>query len=175
MSRLRPIRFDLTLVDAERELAILAEAGIEAASPELGHGQSNPPIATGDFKGYRIIAREQDLLAAHKALDLPRGSENHPYPCPNCAAATRRELRIGLFFFGAWLTHWPFPMRRRKRFCPACRYRYMPDAPEPFTAQELGWDPQNENALAELLEYTRSIGYHDEHEEEERDRDEPSR
>ena len=113
--------------------AILADFHLHHAFPNLEFGSSRP----------RILIPHACRDEAQKLINDMRAREVEPcYPCPKCGGQTRRERRVWLMLGFYVLYNVFFPFFRRKRRCGACKLTFTPPAPVPFTADELGYDPE---------------------------------
>lgn len=111
--------------------ATLADRHFLSVYPHLEFGSSKPRVLLPH------VARDE----ARAWISEIRQTQLDPiYPCPQCGRETRRTRRL---FWTALVTALGtfFPFFGRRRRCGDCRITFDPGAPEPFTAEELGYDP----------------------------------
>lgn len=127
--------------DAHVAASALRAAGIPATIADL-HFQTIYPHIEFGYCRARILVPPQ---LAEDARAILNNADQQPiaepcYPCPQCKGPTRRVRRILLMLVITWLgTFFPFFSRRRR--CPECRKTWPAPEVAPFSADELGYDP----------------------------------
>ena len=163
------------------ERTLLESTGILVWSPDEAFYATFPPLADSSSQGYRLFVIDSDLKDAREIL-AQRDETQVSYPCPKGGGKTRRLKSISgtiavsfLFILAGGPIVWP--IRRRMRICVENRHRFMPEAPEPFTAEELGYPPTYidrvslKESFLRFLAWTRSIGYEKRDDEQEEPRE----
>lgn len=113
--------------------AVVANEHIMQQYPNLEFGFSRPKVLIPP--ACRDDAREILAEVRERPVELA-------YACSDCGGRTRRVRRIAVMIL-FWLVAFQFfPFFRRARRCPACRKTEALAPPAPFTAAELGYEPE---------------------------------
>jgi hypothetical protein len=134
--------------DAAAAISALDAAGIPAINADWHLFNLYPHLMMATI-GPRILVPEDRLDEASGIVGTIHSHEDCCYPCPKCGSRTYRMRRWLLVIPLTWLmlqlglysTYGPLAFYKRKRFCWNCYHQHLPDFPEPFTKEELGYTP----------------------------------
>lgn len=152
------IRIATTHSEAHVLASLLRSAGISTRVDPLS------PLAhlqVQDLGSYRVMVHQTSWADADEILKSSTEDYRPLSPCPKCGAATRRNKRIITSYSVSWFIGVLVLFFQRNRYCPHCKSHMKANRIEPFTDEELGYDPEPtfKDQFRRFLAWTRSIGY----------------
>jgi len=119
----------------------LHAAGIPAEQVDYHIHFCYPHLEYG-FNRYRIFIPPSCQEAAREVISNASQRTFEPiHACPKCNGSTRKVRRwaVTLILYGFFGVFWPFFKKSRR--CWTCKWTWEPAPPEPWTKEELGYDP----------------------------------